>query len=90
LQQNGFDEVDAATGQERQKYVFGKVIGIMKKEVKFTEKKEAIEFFHKLRYRFIDWNYKQWGSSEFTAEEREVDRMASESEEDLIHNAGEK
>jgi V/A-type H+/Na+-transporting ATPase subunit A len=90
LQQNGFDEVDAATGQERQKYVFGKVIGIMKKEVKFTEKKEAREFFHKLRYRFIDWNYKQWGSSEFTAEEREVDRMASESEEDLIHNAGEK
>ena len=75
LQQNGFDDVDAATGQERQKYVFGKVLEVLKKEFPFEEKKEARDFFYNLRYKFIDWNYKKWESEEFKQQEKDLDRM---------------
>ncbi len=75
LQQNGFDEVDAATGAERQKYVFGKVVNVLRNDFIFPGKKEAREFFYNLRYRFIDWNYKKWDSEEFKKQEKELDGM---------------
>ena len=75
LQQNGFDEVDAATIADRQKYVFAKVVDILKKEFSFRDKKEARDFFYNLRHRFIDWNYKEWESEEFKQQEKEVDEL---------------
>jgi len=67
LQQNGFDEVDAVTKEERQKYVFSKVVDILKKDMPFKDKAEARTFFYNLRHTFIDWNYKEW--------EKEVDKV---------------
>lgn len=75
LQQNGFDEVDAATTQERQTYVFAKVVEVLRKEFKFKDKKEARDFFYNFRHRFIDWNYKQWESNEFKDQEKKVNEM---------------
>jgi V/A-type H+/Na+-transporting ATPase subunit A len=75
LQQNGFDEVDAATGKERQKYVFSKVIEVLKKEFQFPDKQASRDFFHNLRYKFIDWNYKKWDSEEFKEKEMELNKM---------------
>lgn len=75
LQQNGFDEVDAATTAERQKYVFSKVVEILKKDFSFNEKKDARDFFYNLRHAFIDWNYKKWGSDEFKKQEQALDSL---------------
>lgn len=78
LQQNGFDEVDATTSQDRQEYVFDKVLQILKKEFKFESKQEARDIFYQLRQLFSDWNYAPWKSSEFEAQERKIDEFIKE------------
>jgi len=75
LQQNGFDEVDAATTAERQKYVFVKVVGVLEKKFTFKDKAEARRFFYNMRHYFIDWNYKKWGSDEFKKQEEEINSL---------------
>jgi len=80
LQQNGFDEVDAATNKERQQYAFSKVVGVLKKEFLFKEKEDARKFFYELRHSFINWNYKIWESEEFKKEEKQIDSLLSREE----------
>jgi len=76
LQQNGFDEVDAATTKARQEYVFAKVVGVLRGKFSgIKDKKEARNFFYDLRHRFIDWNYKKWDTDEFREQEREIDQL---------------
>ena len=75
LQQNGFDEVDASTTEDRQEYIFSKVVAILKKEFSFKDKAQARDFFYNLRHRFIDWNYKKWESDEFKAQEKHVNEL---------------
>ena len=41
LQQNAFDEVDAATPAERQKFVFAKVLEVIDTDFQFSDKSEA-------------------------------------------------
>lgn len=74
LMQNGFDPVDAVTGAERQEYVFKKVVEVLKKEFAFHNKEEARSYFYKLRHAFIDWNYKPWGSKEFSEQEGKIEK----------------
>ncbi|MGB3057359.1 MAG: V-type ATP synthase subunit A, partial [Candidatus Omnitrophota bacterium] len=81
LRQNGFDKVDAATTAERQKYVFSKVIGVLRKDFTFADKAQARSFFYDLRHRFIDWNYKEWGMDEFRQQEKEIDEALKGEEE---------
>ena len=78
LQQNGFDKVDSATSSERQKYVFSKVVNILKENFIFDNKREAREYFYKLRHLFIDWNYKNMNSSEFNIEEEKINKLLEE------------
>ena len=86
LQQNGFDEVDASTTDERQKYVFSKVIDVLRKELSFKDKTEARDFFYNLRHRFIDWNYKKWESDEFKEQEKEINGLLEgEDNEESMH-----
>ena len=86
LQQNGFDEVDAATKDERQKYVFGKVVEVLKRSFPLKDKKEARDFFYELRHKMIDWNYKKWDTEEFRAQEKEVNSMLKgERHEESVH-----
>ncbi|MFH1995628.1 MAG: V-type ATP synthase subunit A [Candidatus Omnitrophota bacterium] len=75
LQQNGFDPVDAATVADRQKYVFKKVIDVLRKSFTFPEKDDARKYFYSLRHGFIDWNYKPWGSDEFKKQELKIDNL---------------
>jgi len=76
LQQNGFDEVDAATTKERQEYVFAKVVEVLRgKFAGIKDKKEARNFFYDLRHRFLDWNYKRWDTDEFREQEQEIDKL---------------
>ena len=75
LQQNGFDEIDASTSADRQKYVFARVIEILRKAFKFRDKAEARNFFYNLRHAFIDWNYKKWDSPEFKQQEEDLKKL---------------
>lgn len=81
LQQNGFDEIDAATKDERQKYVFAKVCGVLKKDFTFKDKTDARNYFYKLRHLFIDWNYKEWESEGFKKQEEEINKTLEGEEE---------
>ena len=73
LQQNAFDEVDAATVKERQEYVFSKIAEVLDRKFSFSSKADARSAFYKLRQLFIDWNYKPWESEEFRNQEKEID-----------------
>ena len=74
LQQNAFDEVDAATIADRQKYVFNVIYEIAEKPFNFENKDNARRFFQALRQKFIEWNSIEWGSDKFHSKENDVRR----------------
>jgi len=78
LQQNAFDEVDAATDKERQQYVFNKVKEVLDTVFILDEKQQARKFFNKLRQSFIDWNYITMGSTEFKNQESSIEKLIQE------------
>lgn len=78
LQQNAFDEIDAATNADRQKHVFSKVVGILRTDFHFDTKEQARNYFYNLRHTFIDWNFKQWNSEEFRITENKIEKILKE------------
>ena len=78
LQQNTFDAVDAASDDKRQKYVFAKVIGVLKANFKFDDKDQARRFFQELQLTFIDWNYIAFNSDKFKHQEEVIDAKIKE------------
>ena len=73
LQQNGFDDVDAATDLKRQEYVFSKVLEVLNKGFSFDQKERARKIFYELRHLFIDWNYKEFQSQGFKSQEKVIE-----------------
>ncbi len=80
MQQDSFDDVEGATGVDRQKYVFSKIISILGSSFKISEKEEARGFFNMLRQNFIDMNYKTFGSKDFYDAEKKIDGILAEKE----------
>ena len=78
LQQNAFDPVDGVTPKERQLYVFGFLMDILRTEFVFSEKSDAIRFFQVLRQAFINWNYRRWDTDEFKEAEAKLRQMLEE------------
>jgi V/A-type H+-transporting ATPase subunit A len=78
LQQNAFDKVDAASGKERQKYVFNIVKRVLDTNFRLDDKEKARGFFNRLRQLFIDWNYNAMDSSEFKQQEESIDKLIKE------------
>ena len=70
LQQNAFDEVDASTIEERQKYVFHLLHEIIEAEFNFEDKDNARKFFQGIRQVFIEWNSSEWGKDIFYKKEK--------------------
>ncbi|HAZ10836.1 MAG TPA: V-type ATP synthase subunit A [Candidatus Omnitrophica bacterium] len=79
LQQNAFDEVDAATIEERQKYVFHVLYEIIKSEFSFEDKNTARKFFQSLRQVFIEWNSSEWRTEDFNKKENQVKEKCKKS-----------
>ncbi|MBP5568782.1 MAG: V-type ATP synthase subunit A [Treponema sp.] len=73
MQQNSFDEVDAAVSVERQNYTFKKILNILGSDFNFENKDTARNFFNQLRQKFIDWNYSPWDADKFKAAEKDID-----------------
>ena len=74
LQQNTFDDVDAASNRERQIYVFDKVMEVLDGNFSMESKDYARRFIQELRQLFIDWNYVKMGSDEFKKLEKDIDK----------------
>ncbi len=72
LQQNGFDPIDAATSPQRQQHVANVIDTLLKKKLSFCSKEEARAFFYDLRQKFIDWNYMEFATEEFAAQEKVI------------------
>lgn len=78
LQQNAFDEVDAATIKERQKYVFHVIYEILESEFNFDGKETARKFFLNLRQKFIEWNSVEWDTDQFKAKQDQLKNLVAE------------
>lgn len=61
LQQNSFDEVDAACPVDRQKYLFELVSSVLGHNFAFESKAEARDTFFTLTDQVRNWNYTPWG-----------------------------
>lgn len=75
LQQNTFDKVDGATGCDRQRYAFDKVVNVLDSEFAFADKESARSWFQSLRQKFIDWNYEVVGSEDYKNLEAALDEQ---------------
>ncbi len=78
LQQDAFNEVDAATGAERQQYVFGRIVKIIDTPVQFEDKDSARRFFQSLTQITRDWNQARMDADEFKEIEERIDKMITE------------
>ncbi|MBD3289876.1 V-type ATP synthase subunit A [candidate division KSB1 bacterium] len=86
LQQNAFDEVDAATNKERQTHVFQRVQQVLDTDFHLESKDQARDLFNRLRQLFIDWNYAKMDSPDFKQIEESIEKLIkehSENEENL-------
>ncbi len=80
LQQNAFDDVDAATSIDRQRFVFDKILEIIEADFAFKDKDEARHTLKKISSMFINWNYAPWDES-VVPEPKEKDVSESEEQE---------
>ena len=73
LQQNAFDEVDAATSADRQQQVFDKILEVLKLEFTFDNKDAARKTMVEAADLLRNWNYAAEGSDEFKDLQRKID-----------------
>ena len=65
LQQDAFDEVDGATSKDRQQFVFGKVLEVLKGRFEFDSKDQARRTMFELQDLYRNWNYAATDSEEY-------------------------
>ncbi|MFA4837272.1 MAG: V-type ATP synthase subunit A, partial [Dehalococcoidia bacterium] len=73
LQQNAYDEVDAATSAERQKVMFDKVLQIINLDFGFEDKDQARRIMVHATDRYRNWNFARWESDEYKKLLAEID-----------------
>ena len=79
LQQNTFDEIDGATSADRQRYMFDKVVNVLKTDFEFDGDKDAARsYFLELRQLFVDANYLAMDSDEFKQQEKAISDKISQ------------
>jgi V/A-type H+-transporting ATPase subunit A len=71
LQQNAYDDVDAATSTDRQHFVFDKILEVVETDFDFENKDEARRTLKKISSMFFNWNYAPWDESIVPESERE-------------------
>lgn len=78
LQQDAYHEVDGATSAERQRYVYERIVRILKTKMSTKEKSEARKFFQTLTQVTKDWNRVVEESDEFKKLEKQIEQMLAE------------
>lgn len=72
LQQDSFNDTDAACGADRQRHVFAVLCGALDADMRFESRDAARAFFQRLTQLFRDWNVTEWGTPGFEAGEKAV------------------
>jgi len=80
LQQNSFDEVDAACPVDRQQHLFEMVTNVLKHKFEITDKARARDLFFTLTEQFRDWNYSPWQSDQMKTAETAIKATMSSKE----------
>jgi len=75
LQQNAFDEVDAATTAERQQFVFDKFLETLKLEIEYEDKDEARKNILEVADLFRNWNFAASDSDEYKKLLNQIDEF---------------
>ncbi|MCE5278007.1 MAG: V-type ATP synthase subunit A, partial [Planctomycetaceae bacterium] len=75
LQQNAFDEVDAATPADRQKAVFARVVEVLRLDFPFDSKDQARTTMVAAADLFRNWNYAKGASEEYRSLEERIARF---------------
>ena len=78
LQQDAYNEVDGATGKERQQHVFDYMGFVLRSDMNFEDKEKGRGFFHKLTQLHKDWNRSEMQSDEFKKLEDQLRAMVAE------------
>jgi len=65
LQQNAFDEVDAATPADRQKFVFDKMLVVLEMEFDFEDKQQARHTIVEISDLFRNWHFAPFDGDEY-------------------------
>ena len=71
LQQNAFDDIDAATSVDRQRFVFDKILEVIETDFGFKNKDEARRCMKKISSLFFNWNYAPWDASVIPEDQRQ-------------------
>ena len=77
LQQDAFDEVDGASGADRQAAVFGELVALLRAPLTLPGKDAARRFFQELTQATKDWNRCPWGAPEFEAGRERLRALAA-------------
>ncbi|GAB6395607.1 MAG: V-type ATP synthase alpha chain [Bacteroidales bacterium] len=81
LQQDAFDEIDAVTPLERQKFLLDRVVGICRTEFKFETFTEVMEYFKKMINIFKQMNYSAYKSEQFYQFDTHLEELLNEKKE---------
>ena len=72
LQQNSFDEIDAADPPERQRIEFDVLYDALMQDYALEDKNEIRAFFNQLRQEFLDWHGTLFETPEFEAQKQKI------------------
>ena len=75
LQQNAYDEVDAATPADRQRFVFDKILQVIGLDFALEAKDQARKVMVEAGELLRNWNYAAWESREFKAILAKIDEF---------------
>jgi len=76
LQQNAFDDVDAATSVDRQRFVFDKILEIVDADFAFEDKDKARHTLQKIGSMFVNWNYARWDETVVPESQRQDEPLS--------------
>ncbi|NLF24509.1 MAG: V-type ATP synthase subunit A, partial [Deltaproteobacteria bacterium] len=74
LQQDAFNAVDASTPAERQRFVFDKLLEVLRLEFNFSSKAEARQAIFRLTDLFRNWNYAASDTAAYTSLLQEINQ----------------
>jgi len=75
LQQDAFDEVDAACPRDRQQFVFDKMLQVLEMEFDFETKEQARRTIVRVQDTFRNWNFTATDSDEYKKALGEIDEF---------------
>jgi V/A-type H+/Na+-transporting ATPase subunit A len=78
LQQDAFDEVDAATGAERQSAVFAELVRLLRTPLRLEGKDAARRLFARMTQATKEWNRCPWGDASFDAARERLRALVAE------------